>query len=73
MCLAVEEAAWHVPVCAAVSHVCDGHVSTLDLNGFYLSKELRHRQLKHVLSVEAASVQINTQPVASLLDQPTAV
>lgn len=42
--------------------VMDIYVSTFDLNVFYLSRELQLWQIKHILSVEAANVLLNTQP-----------
>ncbi len=36
------------------------YVSTFDLNGFSLSKELWHWQSKHILRVKAANVHMNT-------------
>lgn len=48
-------------------YVMDIYVSTFDLDGFYLSRELPHRLLKHILCAEQESLHVTIQSVVSVL------
>jgi len=75
MCLAVEELVWDVTSLLFLAYLMDIYVTTFDLNGFYLSRELLQRAeavLRHLLQQElrkAESLKAAEAKVAKLREQ----